>query len=107
MKSLRIKYGYSGKVIAEVLNVAVQHYYNLENEARELSPDYLIKLSDFYGVSIDYLLGRSEPTESTEDIPKDMHVIMRNASKLTPDQLKVVKDITKQFRETNEKLSKD
>lgn len=79
----------------------------MENGVRELNPDYLVKLAYFYGVSVDYLLGRTELEAPADEIPKDMRIIMRNAKKLTPEQLKVIKDITQQFRETNEKLAKN
>lgn len=58
-------------------------------------------------MSTDCVLGRKEPIELIEELPKDMQIIMRNTKELTPEQLKVIKDITKQFRETNEKLAKN
>lgn len=46
--------------IAKVLNVSQNTYSQYENGVIALTADVLIKLSDFYGVSIDYLLDRTD-----------------------------------------------
>lgn len=43
--------------VAENLGVSFQAYSNWENENRQADYDTLIKLADYFGVSIDYLLG--------------------------------------------------
>ena len=43
--------------IADYLNCSQQVYSNYELGQRDIPTDILIKLSEFYGVSIDYLLG--------------------------------------------------
>lgn len=43
--------------IADYLNCSQQVYSNYELGQRDIPTDILIKLSDFYGVSVDYLLG--------------------------------------------------
>lgn len=48
------------KDIAKVLNVSQNTYSQYENGVISLTADVLIKLSDFYGVSIDYLLDRTQ-----------------------------------------------
>lgn len=48
------------KDIAKVLNVSQNTYSQYENGVISLTADMLIKLSDFYGVSIDYLLDRTQ-----------------------------------------------
>ena len=45
--------------IAKVLNCTQACYSNYENGKREIPPAVLEKLADFYGVSVDYLLGRT------------------------------------------------
>ncbi len=47
------------KNIAEYLGVSPQYYYDLEKGRRRLNIDLIIKLADFFQVSIDYLLGRN------------------------------------------------
>ncbi|MBQ9148673.1 MAG: helix-turn-helix transcriptional regulator [Oscillospiraceae bacterium] len=43
--------------LAEYLNCSQQVYSNYELGQRDIPTDILIRLSDFYGVSVDYLLG--------------------------------------------------
>ena len=43
--------------LAEFLNCSQQVYSNYELGQRDIPTDVLIRLSEFYGVSVDYLLG--------------------------------------------------
>ena len=43
--------------LAEFLNCSQQVYSNYELGQRDIPTDVLIRLSDFYNVSVDYLLG--------------------------------------------------
>ena len=43
--------------VADFLNCSQQVYSNYELGQRDVPTDILIRLSDFYGVSVDYLLG--------------------------------------------------
>lgn len=54
---LREKTGKSKKEVADALQMPYTTYLNYEADLREPSSEVLIKLADFYGVSIDYLLG--------------------------------------------------
>jgi transcriptional regulator with XRE-family HTH domain len=48
------------KELAKVLNCSQQVYSNYELGQRDIPTDILIKLSAFYNVSIDYILGISD-----------------------------------------------
>ena len=45
--------------IAEIIGVTTSAYSFYENEKRDMSPETLEKLAVFFGVSIDYLLGKN------------------------------------------------
>jgi len=49
--------------IAKILNTTKQSYSNYERGYRKLSIDDLMKLADFYNVSTDYILGRTDNPE--------------------------------------------
>ncbi|MDO4154745.1 MAG: helix-turn-helix transcriptional regulator [Clostridia bacterium] len=66
IRSLREDNDYKQKELAAVLNVSQNTYSQYENGVIELTAETLIKLADFYGVSVDYLLGRSEMKKATE-----------------------------------------
>jgi transcriptional regulator with XRE-family HTH domain len=46
--------------IAEVLCVSQNTYSQYENGVIEFTAEKLIRLADYYNVSVDYLLGRTE-----------------------------------------------
>lgn len=48
------------KEIAEVLGMKYQQYARYENGEVEIPLHYLIKLAEFYGVSVDYLVSIRE-----------------------------------------------
>ena len=45
--------------LARLLNCTQACYSNYENGRREIPPAVLSALADFYGVSVDYLMGRT------------------------------------------------
>lgn len=59
IRSLRIDSGYTQKQIAELLNVKQNTYSQYELGVVNYPVEALLKLADFYGVSVDYLLGRT------------------------------------------------
>ena len=58
IKELREAKGISMKEAARLLNLPYTTYVNYEKELREPTSELLIQIADFFGVSIDYLLGR-------------------------------------------------
>ena len=63
LKLLRKRKGVTQKEIAEYLGVTTSAYGMYETEARSINTDVLQKLSDYFDVSIDVILGREELTE--------------------------------------------
>ena len=64
LKILRKRKGVSQQEVAEFLGVARSAYGFYESGKRGLSAEMLSKLSDYYGVSIDAILGRENVTET-------------------------------------------
>lgn len=60
IRNLRIDHGYTQKEIAKYLNIKQNTYSQYEIGKLNYPVDALIKLADFYDVSVDYLLGRTE-----------------------------------------------
>lgn len=59
IRSLRIDNGYTQKKIAEYLGISQNTYSQYEIGVLNYPIEALEKLADFYGVSVDYLLGRT------------------------------------------------
>lgn len=59
IRSLRVDRGYTQKQIAEYLGISQNTYSQYEIGVLNYPLDALDKLADFYGVSVDYLMGRT------------------------------------------------
>lgn len=70
LKNMRKKYGLTMKQLGNEIGVAESTISQYESGKRE--PDYatLIKLANYFNVSIDFLLGREKSDSLTQDISK-------------------------------------
>ncbi|MBQ4153149.1 MAG: helix-turn-helix transcriptional regulator [Oscillospiraceae bacterium] len=79
---LRKEKGISQKAAAAELNISQALLSHYEKGIRECGLDFVIRAADFYGVSCDYLLGRSPErtgmTLAVEDIPEEDENIKDN-----------------------------
>ena len=57
LKELREDHDFHQKEVAAYLNIKPQQYQRYESGQTALPINYLVALSDFYGVSTDYILG--------------------------------------------------
>ena len=62
LKELRTKRGLSQKEVSDALPCSVTVYSRYETGAREPSIDVLIRLADFYQITLDELVGRAPMT---------------------------------------------
>lgn len=67
IRSLRIDNGYTQRQIGDYLGISQNTYSQYEIGVLKYPVDALIKLADLYGVSIDYLVGR---TNTKKPYPK-------------------------------------
>ncbi len=74
LKLLRKERGLRQKEAAEQLGVAQALLSHYENGKRECGLDFLVHVADFYGVSVDYILGRTNSRTGTvisqEELPE-------------------------------------
>lgn len=73
LKELRSAVGLNQSEMAEKLGVSVSSYQKYEREKNSIMPsiEVLIKIAEFFGVSVDYLLGRENQPESDNITAKD------------------------------------
>ena len=60
IRNLRIDGGYTHQQIADYLHIKQNTYSQYETGRRQVPVEILIKLSEYYGVSVDYLLGLTD-----------------------------------------------
>ncbi|NSW92989.1 MAG: helix-turn-helix transcriptional regulator [Firmicutes bacterium] len=88
LKELRIEKDYSQKDIANYLGISDRAVGYYESEERFPPQDILRKLADFYNVSVDYLLGRTDMRN-----PQDYELI-KSISGDDPELLELLKEFT-------------
>ena len=59
IRSLRIDNGLTQKQVAQILGISQNTYSQYEVGVLNYPVDAIVKLADYYGVSTDYLLGRT------------------------------------------------
>jgi transcriptional regulator with XRE-family HTH domain len=77
--------------VANILGVVRSTYGNYEHGTREIDMSGIIKLADFYKVSLDYLLGRTDlpfryesyPDDEIEFIEKSLALYQEMKAKIT------------------------
>ena len=85
LKSLRKEKKLNQGELAELLGITAQAYQKYEYGTAELTHENLVKLADFYNVSTDYLLGRTEikamagttPAEQLDVTAAEQEIIRR------------------------------
>lgn len=60
LEDLRIDHDLTQAQVAHILNCQREVYRRYEKGTRTIPIDYLIKLADYYNVSIDYIIGRTD-----------------------------------------------
>ena len=72
IKSLRLDKGLNQQTVANYLGITQQAYANYERGVRQPDPDTLLKLADFFGCSVDVLLGRASISDSPSSLDKEL-----------------------------------
>lgn len=73
LKELRLELGLQSQDVAQKLGISKQAYSNYEGNRREPDVETLCLLADFFGVSIDYLVGR--PTIPASAAPREKAIL--------------------------------
>lgn len=71
------------KEIADILGITREQYQLYESGKREIKLNLLIKLADFYKVSTDYILGRTDNPEMNTNINKQVNITNNKESNTT------------------------
>ncbi len=123
LKMLRDKKGLTQQDIANVLGVGRATIAGYETKGKQ--PDYekLVKLADFFNVSIDYLIGRTdiknkadEITLAVEDDPElfdfwnelkereDLQLLFKQTKSLSPKEIRQIIRIIKAIEDEEDRL---
>ena len=64
LKHLRLEKGLSQQQLADYLHITQQSVYKYEKGISEPNIQLMIHMADFFGTSVDYLVGRTAPPEN-------------------------------------------
>jgi HTH-type transcriptional regulator, competence development regulator len=82
LKYLREKFNYSQKKVAEAIGISNVQLSRYESGDRNPDPELIAAFADFYGVTADYILGRTDdpqgytPETDIDDI-KELNTLVR------------------------------
>ncbi len=112
LRFLRNEKGESLEKIAKFLNVTIQTISNYETEKRDMTPDTILKLSEYFEVSTDYLLGKSDirtPNNKIDNVLNEAMIGMSREEyeKLTETQKKQIRDFALFVKKQNETDNKE
>ena len=97
LKELRIEKGLLQSDIAKIINKSDRIVGFYETEERDMSTDTLSRLADFFNVSIDYLLGKTDVRNTGKQIDNILNEAMIGMSAEEYEKLSEIKK--KQIRD--------
>jgi transcriptional regulator with XRE-family HTH domain len=107
LKSLRKEKKIKIDYIIEKSNMSMSYYYQLERGEKRLNEDVLNFFADFYGVTTDYLLGRTEGKNNIvlegDSLPEELKgyvdaISTANKEGISPEGLKDIIEAVKKIR---------
>lgn len=100
LKFLRKRKGLSKAKLAEILGINQQSINAYENRGTEPDVESLIKISDYFNTSIDFLVGRLDATHRF-DLTKDEELLLKVYRKLSPPLKSNVYEIMTHLKESD------
>lgn len=104
LKFLRNEKGENLKKIAKYLNVSIQTISNYENEKRDMTPETIIKLAEYFDVSTDYLLGKTDVRNYDKDEQEFRFAYHKEMEGLTDEE---IADALRFYKEMKKRVEKD
>lgn len=101
IKKLRNEKGLSQKKLAEELFVSQTTIWKWETGSATPDPEMIVKISDLFGVTADYLLGKE--TSPTTDMSNVSFAFAGEVKDLTEEQMESVMAFVKLLKEQNKK----
>lgn len=107
IKILREEKNINQEELAKILSISPSAVGMYERDAREPNDEITLKLADFFNVSTDYLLGKSDVRNSGKQIDEILNEAMIGMSKeeyekLTETQKKQIRDFALFVKNQNE-----
>lgn len=103
LKQLRKNEHLTQQKMADLCGITLRSYQNYENGLREMSYSSLIKLADFFGCSVDYLIGHQTNDlvylSGLSDMQKEM---IEEVKQMSDDDLYILKGVLLRLKQEKE-----
>ena len=93
MRELRLKRNLNMKEVAKALDIPYTTYVNYEKGAREPNSEMLVKIANFFEVSIDYLLKRNSSALIVQGNNTDQQTEYDNIFNIKKQRIPLLGDI--------------
>ena len=98
LKKIRNENGISQQQLADVIMVSQQSVNKYENHGVEPDIETLIKIADYFNITIDYLVGRNEAAETAvSDISFKERELIKKIRNLKPQQRECVLKVVESY----------
>lgn len=100
LKKLRKKEKLTQKDIATFLNISQPAYQQFESGKKKMNLETMEKLADYFNVSTDYLLGKTDIPEPESDIDLDSAIdssVAYDGTPITDNDREIIKDFLKDY----------
>ena len=100
LKQLRLKNKLTQQNIANHFQTSPQSYAQWEKGLRKPSAENLQKLADYFNVSTDYLLGKTDIPDPDSDIDLDSAIdnsVAYDGTPITDNDREIIKDFLKEY----------
>lgn len=104
LKELRVEKGLLQSDIAKIINKSERTVGFYETGERDMNTETLAKLADFFDVTIDYLLGKSDIKKPDKDMQEFQFAYHSEMNGLTPEE---IADALRFYKEMKKKINKD
>lgn len=110
LKKLRVLKSLTQSDMAEILGISLSSYQKYERDKNCVTPslDVLLRIADFFGVSVDYLLGREPATDPFDmlQLPEDQKSVIERYASFPDDVRAIILDAIKELAEAAKKRQK-
>ena len=88
LRNLREKYNLTQQQIADELGIQRPTYSRYEKGERQPNYNLLIKIADYFNISVDYLLGKEENSQSLDEQLSEIEIALYSEVKELTDEQK-------------------
>jgi transcriptional regulator with XRE-family HTH domain len=109
IKSLRKKKGLTQQELSDAIGVSRSTIGMVEKNLQGTGNETLIKLSDFFGVTVNYLLSDNEQIENVEEVKKgrDYSLSIKEQENIDDEAQKIINELSMSFSKNKDSLSEE